>query len=152
MNSAEQLDVILKRIESKLKNNDLVSRVVLPLIKSAVERNFDEKGRTGIGSGLFEGGNKTWAPLKPSTKKWYEKKGITPLVATLARTSNLKDSIDFRVNKNSIIMRAGGTDAPYAPYLQFGTKYMAARPYIQLTQSDIDQMVKILESELAKYL
>lgn len=63
-----------------------------------------------------------WAPLAPSTIK---RKGHDKL---LYDTGRLRDSITLgEVTPSSATV---GTDAPYAPFHQFGTKKMAARPFI----------------------
>lgn len=190
MNDITELEKILKQMESKLNKSDLVKRVLLPLIKSAAQKNFDSKGRTGIGTDLFDGGNKKWAPLAKSTMASYKKKGISPLVATLARSGNLKESLNFSAVGNKVSIRAGGSDVPYAALLQFGgdvsgtysvkqhkrkmtsafgkkikakevtvsshkrtVNYkMPARPYIQLTQEDINEMAEFLQAEIGKIL
>lgn len=63
-----------------------------------------------------------WAPLAPST---IRRKGHDKI---LYDTGRLRDSISIgEVTPSSATV---GTDAPYAPYHQFGTKKMVARPFI----------------------
>jgi len=48
------------------------------------------------------------------------------------RTGNLKSTITIVKEKElERIVRAGGSQAPYAPFVEFGTPRMAARPFIR---------------------
>lgn len=66
-----------------------------------------------------------WAPLAAATVK---RKGHGTI---LVDTGHLKDSITLgEVTERQATV---GTDAPYALYLQMGTKSMAARPFVPVT-------------------
>lgn len=76
--------------------------------------------------------------LKDSTKDYKERNYgfIYPILR--AATGNLEssitspegsNSINLIINNNSLVL---GTSVPYASYLQFGTKKMAARPFVMI--------------------
>jgi len=49
--------------------------------------------------------------------------GIVPV-----KTGNLKRSIDTEIIENTLTL---GATMPYAPYVEYGTPKMAARPYLR---------------------
>jgi HK97 gp10 family phage protein len=49
-------------------------------------------------------------------------------VLTPVRSGNLKRSEDYRVAETTVIVYA---DMPYARFVEFGTRKMAARPYLR---------------------
>jgi phage gpG-like protein len=122
--------------------------VVAALIRSYIDQNFMERGRwNGIGTGIFDGGSQHWKPLAPFTKKIYSKYGYE-LEPTLLRTKNLYNSIEVRPHGNNSIVISVGAD--YASDHQFGalihtkegTRRIPARPFITLTQDDLNEIVR----------
>jgi phage virion morphogenesis protein len=133
-----------------LANKDLTPalEVVAALIRSYIDQNFMQHGRwDGIGTDLFSGGTQHWKPLAPYTKKIYSKLGYD-LEPTLMRTKNLYNSIEVRPKGNNSIVISVGAD--YASDHQFGalihtkkgTRNIPARPFITLTQDDLNEIVR----------
>lgn len=75
-----------------------------------------------------------WAPWQPSTRAERERKGNAGL-GLLWDEGTLLQSINVQVNAQSM---AVGTNSPYAPYLQDGTKKMPARPFLGWGAADIE--------------
>jgi phage gpG-like protein len=156
MMDTNELERFFKLVEKNANNKQIIDNTIIPLLKSANAKNFAAHGRTGSGSGLFDGGSGKWVELAESTKKAYARKTkkhkpVSPLTVTLARTGRLKRSIDIFNRNNSIVFRAGGSDVPYAEVHQFGGDSMPSRPIFQLTQSDVNQIVNELSKQLTTY-
>ena len=59
---------------------------------------------------------------------------------------NLRNSISYEVNDNTVYI---GTNVEYAPYIEFGTYKMLARPYLEPALSNyIGTYESIIKSEL----
>ena len=65
-----------------------------------------------------------WEPRKPSKRDDGH-----PL---LIKSGTLRKSFQWRLDGSDAVVV--GTDREYAPYLQFGTKHMPARPFFPVTQ------------------
>ena len=88
-----------------------------------------------------------WAPRKEeyqrvvnkrTGKAKFKRKDTWPL---LIKSGKLRQSIAFKLEgKDAVVV---GSDAKYAPYHQFGTKHMPARPFFPLDKSgDLTPRVK----------
>ena len=134
MDIQTQINKILAQIKSekseKLKKAMLT---IADIIQTAIDNNFESKGRTNGSSDLFDGGSQSWKPLSKSYIKYLQKKKITPLVATLQRSGILRQSI--RVNpKGTSVSISVDSRVPYAYRMQ------EERPFIQLTSEDVDEI------------
>lgn len=145
--------ILIKKINEAISkiDNDLKQSLVLPrvaaLISDAIDRNFDYSGAWDgniSNINLFSGGSKKWKELAQSTKNSYSrtKLGITP---RLYRTGNLKRNIEVGVKNNSIYI---ASNAPYSRFHQFGTSSIPARPFIVLTQEDMEEIYQVILESL----
>lgn len=90
-----------------------------------------------------------WIPSKAGIRR--RKKGGT---GTLFDTGTLFRSIQLGIvgegyfNGLPASQRIIGTDVPYAPYHQFGTPKLPARPFMGFNDLDVEVMTAILERRL----
>jgi phage gpG-like protein len=88
-----------------------------------------------------------WAPLKKGGPSYLFQSGAL-LQSLTPSTRKVAEDWIARVS----------TDIPFAPYHQFGTRYMPARPFMVLTEEGIDRieeealgyLVSVLESQPTK--
>lgn len=73
-----------------------------------------------------------WAPWRPSTRAWRERRG-TIEQGLLWDTGELLDSVSFEVTAESVSI---GTSAEHGHFLQEGTSNMVARPYAGWSGAD----------------
>ena len=63
-------------------------------------------------------------------------------------TGRLRDSIEFDVEDKTLYV---GTNVEYAPYVEFGTVKMTARPYLRpAIEKNLSEYQQIFEQELSK--
>lgn len=110
----------------------------VPLVASAIERNFDEEGRPV-----------RWPPLTPATLR-RKPAGLK----ILQRTGRLRRSIQTHLEGNVVI---ASTDLPYAAAHQFGLsrakprefpRRLPARPFLVLTETDKQEIAQTLADSL----
>ena len=103
------------------------------MLKS-VHNNFIEAGRPI-----------PWRPLSPAYAVRKARQGYS--ILPLTRTGLLRRSIAFRVRNNSLKI---GTSVTYAPYHQFGTSRMPARPYLIFQDDDIVKINRLVTDHITK--
>ena len=82
-----------------------------------------------------------WAPRKEAYKKVKGKFKRTDTWPLLIKSGKLRQSIAFKLEGSDAVVV--GSDAKYAPFHQFGTKHMPARPFFPLDKSgDLTPRVK----------
>lgn len=145
-NISKEINLLISKFKDEIKLNILLSHIA-SLISEMINHNFDVKGRwDGNASNidLFSGGSQKWKELSSSTISEYSKSklGITPI---LYRTGNLKRNIEVGNTNNQIYI---SSNAPYSIYNQFGTKKMPARPFITLTEEDLNEIYDLIKSYL----
>ncbi len=65
-------------------------------------------------------------------------------------TGNLRSSLNFSVSEDEAEV---GTPVEYAPYVEYGTSRMAARPYLRpALDENIGKLVKLASDIFAKHL
>ena len=148
-----QIDAFGSRIGNILSNIDL--RPILPTIQqivdNSIQKNFNEGGR--FGSGRLGGGTNKW---KPSKRDQKEKKINSSYGKTLIDTAQLVQSIRVSVTQSgSKIIIQAGSNKVYAAIHNFGGKTrgsteMPKRPYIVLQDEDVQQIISVVASHLAK--
>ena len=100
----------------------------------SVDLNFQRSGRP-----------KTWRPLAKSTLRWKIMHGYSPF--PLIRSGDLRRSFVYRVeNRNRLLV---GTAVKYAPFHQFGTRTMPARPFLVFQRQDIRQIKELILKHIA---
>jgi phage virion morphogenesis protein len=134
------LDALLGRLKAALGDLSGFFKSAANVVLESVNRNFIEGGRPTA-----------WKPLKPSSIR--RRKG-TGNPRILRDTGLLMASIGsrsgngvYRLTPHSIEV---GTNVPYAAAHQFGTKYMAARPFMVVQEKDVDDIVQIALDMITK--
>lgn len=145
------------KIDNKAVNEKLLelanrSENLRPLMKniagifaSSTEENFKEEGRPD-----------KWVDLAESTKKQRTKKQKTKKqkwsVKILQVEGQLASSVSTQYDDNSAVI---GSGEDYAAIHQLGGKAgknkkvsIPARPYLQLTQEDLNEIIEIVEKYL----
>jgi len=134
------------RFANEVKDlRDAFREIVKDFRDTIEKKQFESEG--GYGSG-------GWKPLATSTLRQKASKGYpsTILVATgrmkRSLTGKTRDTIE-EIKPLSILM---GTKAGYARYHQKGTRYMPARPVIELTEGDKTRWTKIIHRYMVKFI
>lgn len=150
MSNSEKIIKLINQSLSTIEDEFAISDIlddIASIINSAIKRNLDEGATYNPsfkGQELFGAGSKEWEPLAESTKKSYERSelGITKL---LNRTGNLRTNIETGVKGNKIYI---ASNAPYSRFHQFGTSSIPARPFIVLTQEDMEEIYQVILESL----
>jgi len=103
---------------------------------SSVEDNFEAEGRP-----------KKWKKLKASTIKQRKKQGTWPGRMLQRSAGGLANTITSSSTNTEATV---GSNKPYAPYLQSGTKKMVARPFLNFTQSDVKDFEDTITNHLTR--
>jgi phage gpG-like protein len=119
----DAINGVVKGLQSKSRDLSPVMTKVMALIKSDIEANFRNYGRTSGETSnitIFSGGDIQWKGLAPSTIKAYSrKKGKGyELRATLDRTHHLRNAIGIQRLSNWQVMITG--NMPYSAIHQYG--------------------------------
>lgn len=145
---SHSINSVTAQLKQKYSNLTPILMQISAIIHSAIDDNFDQGGRwDGYGTSILSGGNQRWTPLAKSTEKRYSKLGYD-LKPTLRRSGILQSSIEVRpYGKNSIMI---SSNLEYAAAHQFGNKRrtLPARPYITLTEQDLELIMNRLISFL----
>ncbi len=147
------LNSAIADIQKKYSDISPILPGIAALIQSSIIENIDAGGRwDGVGTSIFSGGNQKWKPLsepykKHLIKKYGESVNTNP---TLNRQGYLRSSITDGIRpygKSSVLI---GSNYEYAAVHQFGSKdkSIPARPYITLTDTDIELIINKLKSLL----
>jgi phage gpG-like protein len=116
------------------------------ILENAVAQQFESQGT------YF---NKTpWAPLAASTLKDRKRKGFD-LSSILRRSSGDAGLLGSILSSTSIDGSTVtiGTNKHYAPYLQFGTSKMPARPFLPSVENGLPAVVfKEIEDTLKAFM
>ena len=103
---------------------------------------YASEGKTGSGG---------WKALSPKYATW---KAVNyPGALILARDGWLRDSLTvkdapFQIREITATQATLGTNVPYGIYHQMGTKFMPARPPIELSESDKTRWGKLVHEWL----
>ena len=172
----DQMNVVFAEVQSRTTLLNPLLTNIAGIIESSIQQNFREYGRWDGNSNsvdLFSGGNSRWKPLADNTLKDYNRKGVAPLVRTLRRTGNLRNSINVTPHGDSqISIRLA---SPYGATHNFGFKgkvsvvqhlrknksgkeyevkthtrdmNVPASPFLTLTDDDIIEIIEFIESQL----
>ncbi len=127
---------LIRQIEQRGEDMKPVMETIAGIMKESVDLTFESEGRPG------------WPALAASTiaartkaKHWPGKMLVS------GKQGGMKANIDAsqRATATQAIL---GTNKPYGPYLQFGTRKMRARPFLKLLPSDVAK----IKYELMQYL
>lgn len=140
---------VLRLVADRMRNLRPVLGAAGQYMLGSIQRNFDSEGRP-----------RKWKPLSPATlmtwvrkrKTWVGKRGLTAAGRRalagrkiLTDTGRLRNSINYRAEVNRLII---GTNVSYAPYHQFGTKKMPARPFLLFQNEDIVEIRRMIADYL----
>jgi len=131
-----QLDsatALLAALGLRLDSSDELLAPALPVVAAAIERNFDEEGRPV-----------RWAPLSARYAAWKARRFGAGL-RILERSGALRRSISTRIEGSALV---ASTAVPYAAFHQFGTRFIPARPFLVLTESDNEEVAQAVADSL----
>jgi phage virion morphogenesis protein len=131
-----QLDsatALLAALGLRLDSSDELLAPALPVVAAAIERNFDEEGRPT-----------RWAPLSARYAAWKARRFGAGL-RILERSGALRRSISTRLEGGALV---ASTAVPYAAFHQFGTRFIPARPFLVLTESDNEEVAQAVADSL----
>lgn len=131
-----QLDsatAFLAALGVRLDSSDELLAPALPVVAAAIERNFDEEGRPV-----------RWAPLSARYAARKARRFGAGL-RILERSGALRRSISTRLEGGALV---ASTAVPYAAFHQFGTRFIPARPFLVLTQSDNEEVAQAVADSL----
>lgn len=154
-----RINVIARRAEMRLwQLAREISDPRVPLevfarhMERSIQRNFDEEGRP-----------RKWRPLSPMTlmawvssrRTWVSKTGRLTAQGRaalagrkiLTDTGRLRRSITGRVWGNRLVI---GTNVEYAPYHQYGTSRIPARPFLLFQAEDLEFFRRLIARWLAR--
>lgn len=131
-----QLDsatAFLAALGVRLDSSDELLAPALPVVAAAIERDFDEEGRPV-----------RWAPLSARYAAWKARRFGAGL-RILERSGALRRSISTRIEGGALV---ASTAVPYAAFHQFGTRFIPARPFLVLTESDNEEVAQAVADSL----
>ena len=174
-----RMNAVYADIQKKYSDITPLLNTIAEIIESAIDENFRQYGRWDGNSNnvsLFSGGNNKWKDLADSTKDDYKRKGIEPLVRTLQRSQDMRNSINVTPQSpSSISIRMS---SPYGEAHNYGFKgkvgvkahirkvktskgekevqilahtremNIPASPFLTLSEDDIFEIVEFIESQL----
>lgn len=114
----EEVNRLFSKLVDNLTNLKPVMNKIGILSANSVRRNFSVGGAYSSPDSVI-GGNKTWQPLSPTTKKIKERKGFKGPHQILIESERLRSSISHKVDRDSVTI---GTNVPYAAMQHFGAK------------------------------
>ncbi|NIQ92893.1 MAG: phage virion morphogenesis protein [Desulfuromonadales bacterium] len=123
----------LARLSRRLETSAELLAPAVPVVARAIERNFEQEGRP-----------LPWAPLAPDYARRKARR-FGPGLKILQRSGRLRRSITTRVEGDAIV---ASTDVAYAPFHQFGTRFLPARPFLVLTESDKEEVARAVARSL----
>jgi phage virion morphogenesis protein len=136
---SEQLQKELTALIQKAVDRRPLMKDIAGIMHNAVEENFAQEGRP------------KWVPLGQKTIIARQKKGYWP-GQILQQTGRLAASITQYADNDQAVV---GTNAVYAAIHQFGGKAgrggkvnIPARPYLQLTDEDMEEILKAVKEYL----
>jgi len=139
---SKELDHYLKELQSRTSNLSPVMRKISGYMLSAVEENFEKEGRPD-----------EFAPLSRKTIEYRAKLGKWP-GKILQLSGQLAASVSSSYSNTEAIV---GTNKAYAAIHQFGgyagrnrKVYIPPRPFLTLTNDDIDSIIDMLQNYVLK--
>ena len=124
----------LDRIDARISNTAPFWRsVAVPIIKGKLRDIFLQEGPG-------------WAPLEESTLRTRRYEGLPILQQTGDLKSSLLDDPVLQISRNELLF---GTNNPYAPFHEHGTRRMPARPFLRPA---IREAINEIQSEYIQYI
>ena len=137
----KEIQQLLKRLISKTENLRPLMKNIAGIMLDSVEENFEKEGRPYKWQGLAK------PTIKQRTKKGYWPGRILQVRGELAA------SITSKYDENSAVV---GTNKVYAAIHQLGGEAgrntnvkIPARPYLKLTEDDINQILEVTKDYLS---
>ncbi len=129
------LDALVKEVERKAAGSPAVMREIADAMTATAAENFKREGRP------------PWPDIAPSTKEARRRRGAWP-GDILNESGALAGSIASEFGADFAFV---GTDVPYAAALQFGTEFMPARPFLTLTNPDMEWIAALYSDFLGDF-
>lgn len=123
--ASRRLSSIVRAVYEEAENK----KPVLKAVGVGVQRTMRDLMKNSPRSGLVYGKHKSSGPGEPPSPD----------------TSNLRRSVMYEVGDGYVDV---GANAEYAPYLEFGTRHMAARPFLRPA---MDQSTDAISKEFQKH-
>ena len=130
----KQLKANLNKIQQKTSKLRPLFKQIGVYMLGSVNRTFTSEGKP------------KWTDIQECTKLQRARIGKYP-GKMLQITGRLKRSITFEASNSDVKI---GTSVPYAPFLQFGTRNMSDRPFLQFLKTDEKIINKIFERYLQR--
>ena len=124
----------LDRIDARIADTAPFWRsVAIPIIKGKLRDIFSQEGPG-------------WAPLTESTLRSREFPGLPILEQTGNLKASVLDNPIIQITQDELLY---GTNNPYAPFHEHGTRRMPARPFLQPA---IRELIARIQSEYIQYI
>lgn len=146
-------NVIIKGIPSAkrpIRNLQIKMQTTLPIYRK-IGRYLSHHNKAVFASNGNSIGH-NWRALNPEYRQWKIKHGYGAK-GTLVRSGKLKASYTNRPMGIEIYKKTQakfGTNIKYAKYLEYGTRYMPARPVMIVTKKMEHDITEIVSAHFAK--
>ncbi len=124
---------LLASLGLRLSSPDQLLAPALSVVAAALARNFDEEGRPA-----------RWTPLTPRYVA-YKARRFGAGLRILERTDALRHSMATRLETGALV---ASSDSPYAAFHQYGARFLPARPFLVLTESDKEEIAQTVADSL----
>ena len=131
---SDDLRANLDQLVTRIKDRKALLRQVGEIEKEDIQRRIQIGKRSPSGV--------PWAPWRPSTAIYRQRKG-TASKGLLFDSGALYRSFKLKQDGDQVTV---GTNVKYAPYLQFGTPKMNARPFMGLSKEATRSIAVLLDN------
>lgn len=141
INGDRRVRQLLSEMVDRTRGVEVIWPKVGDVIADNLDRQFDTEGMHFLGH--------TWAPLKPSYRRWKIRNGYDP--RRLHQTGAMRASLTSRpmaVEEYFPFRAVFGTDDEKAAFHQDGTRFMPQRQIIRVTEDMADDV----SSVIARYI
>ena len=143
----QQFELEVRLMQGNLRDILLPGELDIAIGKSCVaeiKKNFRDQG------------SPKWTPFSPNSlgSRRPSGKKITNSSKLLQDTGNLRDSINFKIDRKGlgfdVVVYSTQTTPPYGVYHQFGTKHIPARPFMNMPTNWSDKVTSIYKTMYRK--
>jgi phage gpG-like protein len=149
MPSASWLQGALNRFAGDLRSTRKpIERAVDEVIRPRIRANFGDESEAGVG----------WPPLHPNTRLMGYRamygahdNPILDVTGKLKYEAQTKKIWKFQGQQSTAVASASAfTRAPYGPLHQSGTQHMPPRPFLAITEDDMNEIEDIFTQYIAE--
>lgn len=137
------VDIDTREVDELLRKIDLSISDIQPVLRDIGEyllRSHDERFRSGV-----DPKGSPWQELSPAYKARKTKNKDKVLVLS----GDLMDSLSYNISGSQLSF---GTNKLYGATHQFGRDAIPARPFIGLSSSDTDEILRLIQNHLQNSL